>query len=154
MNDFVPRIDSNATADRTPVVRVVPAVAPVAASGASGNATGNQDGSGNGSGTENGGEARRQLVASMADYSRIQSRIARILVSMNQGAAATGEAGATLDAMASPSGIVVPLPPTTLDALEMAERTARSLARQAGLSLRAQANLNADTVTQILSADA
>lgn len=156
MNDFVPRIDGNAAADRAAAVRIVPPVAPVAAGGGSETAAGQQGGSdgGNGSGADAGSEARRQLLASMADYSRIQSRIARILVSMHQGGEEAGvQAAAVLDSMASSSGIVVPLPPTTLDALEMAERTARSLVRQAGLGRRAQANVAADTVTQILSTE-
>lgn len=142
MTDLVPRIDTAAAAERI-APRVVPAVAAVqAVSAGAGGSSGEEE-----VGADHGAEARRQLMASMADYARMQARISHILDEMNGGVA---QVSADIDAMASGSTVLVPPPPATTQALEMALQLARAMARKADLARAAQANLDPRTVGAIV----
>ncbi len=150
MYDFTPRIDSVA-ADRAAPVRVVPAVTAAAASGeAAGSA------SDAGVGADGGEEARREHMASAADYARIQARIAQILANMSAGggggsASAPATADAEIEAMLPRSTIVIPLPPATTESIERALKLAREMASQADLARAAQANVASGTVSQMMA---
>lgn len=144
MTDLVPRIDSAAMADRTVAARPLPAIAPVqAASGSEAGSSGED-----GLGADRGTEARRQFMASMADYARVQARISQILDDMN---GRVQQAVTEMNAMASSSRVIVPLPPARMDMLELAESLARSMARQARMTRAAQANVEPLTVASVLA---
>lgn len=144
MTDIVPRIDSGMAAERIAPVRAIPAIAPVQATSAG---TGGSSDSESGVGSDTGAEARRQLMASMADYARIQARISRILDDANSRG---GAAAADMDEMVSAESVVVPLPPITTDALEMAEQLARTMARQAQMTRAAHSRVEATDVAAVL----
>lgn len=135
------------TADRSASLRVVAAVPAVAASAAS---AGSADQAG--VGADSGSEARKQQMASMADYSRVRARITQILSSM-PGASAQGtvQAGASLDALAAQGDVIVPLPPVSTQSLELALQLARSMAQRADVARAAQANVSAEDVGQIMA---
>lgn len=144
MTDLVPRIDSAAMADRNVAVRAVQAIPPVQAmGGAETGSTGDE-----GLGAETGTEARRQFMASMADYARVQARISQILDDMN---GEVQQAVTDMNAMAAVPKVVVPLPPARMDMLELAEHLARSMARHAQMTRAAQANLDPLTTGAILA---
>ncbi|MGE4431713.1 MAG: hypothetical protein AB7E05_13325 [Sphingobium sp.] len=142
MTDLVPRIDSAAMAERNVAVRAVPAIPPVqAADGAQAGSSGED-----GLGADGGAEGRRQFMASMADYARVQARISQILGDMDGG---TQQAVADMTAMASVPNVVVPLPPARMDMLELAEHLARSMARHAQMTRAAQANVDPLSISLI-----
>lgn len=149
MYEFAPRTDSVAV-DRIQPVRAVPAVAPVQPSG---RAAGSAEDAGVGS--DGGSEARREHMASAADYARVQARIADILATMNENggpALAQLKAGAEMEEMLPRSTVIIPLPPATTESIERALRLARDMANQAELARAAQANIDSATVSQVIAA--
>ncbi len=151
MNDFVPRIDAIAP-DRAAAVRVAPAapaVAPVAASAQT------ADGTGIGTGANGGEEARREHMASAADYARVQARIAdilaRISTSMADPHVAQAEAEASIEQLRPEPTVIIPMLPASKEAVERAIELARSMAEQAALTRSAQSHVKAGTVDQILA---
>lgn len=153
MVDFVPRIDS-AVADSMAATRVVPAVTAVPPVGA-------VAGSGSDAGVNaNSGEtARRQQMASAADYARVQVRIAQILANMGRGGALSStrsqvQADTDIEAMLPRSTVIIPLPPTTTESIERAVKLARDMVRQAELTRGAQANIAPGVVDQLFTRSA
>ncbi|MPT49294.1 MAG: hypothetical protein E2598_12905 [Sphingobium sp.] len=153
MVDLVPRIDS-VVADSMAPTRVVPAVSavqPVAALSSSGSDAGvNADG---------GDSARRQQMASAADYARVQARIAQILSDIGgrmglSSAQRQAQASTEMDAMMPRSTVIVPLPPATTESIERAVKLARDMVRQAELTRRAQANIAPAVADQLLTRSA
>lgn len=147
MYEFAPRTDAMAV-DRTPPVRVVPAVAPAQASGAAAGSAGDA-----GVGADGGEEARREHMASAADYARVQARIAEIFSKMDDGASAdaltTADAG--IESLLPRPAVIIPLLPATTESIERALRLARDMASQAELMRAAQANVSAGTVVQVMA---
>ncbi len=148
MNDFAPRIDMMA-ADRVSAARPAQALAPVLASAATGASANQSD-----VGSDGGEQARREHMASVADYARVQARIADILADVDLGradpAAARASAADRLDALRLPM-VVIPLPPASVDAIERAVSLARDMAKQAALTRAAQANVQAGTIDQMFA---
>ncbi len=148
MYEFSPRPDAVA-ADRSPPVRIVPAVTAVQPSGGTAGSAGDA-----GVGGDGGGEARREHMASAADYARVQARIAEILSQMNESAGpvfAKVMANAEIEAMLPRSTVIIPIPPASTEAIERALKLARDMANQAELTRAAQANVDSGTVAQILA---
>jgi len=151
MHEFAPRTDAIAT-DRSPPVRIVPAVAAVQPSG---RAAGAADDAGVGG--DRGGEARREHMASAADYARVQARIAEILSKMTESSGpslARLKADDEIEAMLPRTNIIIPMPPASTEAIERALRLARDMASQAELTRAAQANVDSGTVAQIMASAA
>ncbi|MGD9811684.1 MAG: hypothetical protein AB7U35_10195 [Sphingobium sp.] len=149
MNEFVPRIDS-VTAERpAPVVRSIAAVQP---------SNGRPDGAGQGDlGADSGEQARRDHMASVFDYARVQARIAKILAEIDTssiGLPAQQEADARIEALRPEPMVIIPLPPASLEAIENAVRVARAMVEKAALTRTAQANVELGTVNQMLAASA
>ncbi len=144
MTDIVPRIDTGLAAERIAPVRAISAITPIQATDAE------QSGSSNGEsgiGSDANADARRQLMASMADYARIRDRISHILNDANK---SSGSAEAEMEAMVAADGVVVPLPPSTTDALEMAEQLARAMVRRAQMTRVAHSRVDASNVAAFL----
>lgn len=148
MYGFVPRIDS-AAVDRAVSVQTVPAVTAVTASSrAAGSA------SDAGVGADGGEEARREHMASVADYVRVQARIAEILSRLTDSGGSTGavaQADTEIASILPRSGIVIPLLPATTESIERALKLAHDMAAQAQLARAAQANVAPGTVSQIMA---
>ena len=93
-------------------------------------------------------------MASVADYARVQARIADILADVDldraDPAAARASAADRLDALRLPM-VVIPLPPASVDAIERAVSLARDMAKQAALTRAAQANVQAGTIDQMFA---
>lgn len=148
MYDFVPRIDSSAT-DVSAASRVVAPVSPVQpAASLAGSA------SDAGVGADSGAEARRQHMASAADYARVHARISQILAEMDSALSSIPSqqmAASQMDGMLPQSTVIVPLPPATSESMERAIQIAQNMARQAALARSSHSGINSGTVSQILA---
>lgn len=150
MNEFVPRIDTS-VAERTPPVRPQPVVAPVQPG------AGVADGSG-GQGNiarDGGDQARKEHMASAADYARMQARIATILADMNASLSAPEtaqqDAQSRIEALRGEPMVIIPMLPASIDSIEQAVQVAKAMAQEAALTRAAQANVQQGTVDQLMA---
>ena len=150
MNEYVPRIDTS-VAERTPPVRTVPPVAPVQPGAGLADDSGSQ-----GSVARDGGEqARKEHMASAADYARMQARIADILAdksaSLSTPESAREDAQSRIEALRGEPTVIVPMLPASVDTIERAIQVAKAMAQEAALTRAAQSNVGPGTVDQLMA---
>lgn len=150
MNEYLPRIDTP-VAERTPPVRAVPPVAPVQPG--AGLAS---DAGGEGSvARDSGDQARKEHMASAADYARMQARIASILADMSASLStpesARDDAQTRIEALRGEPTVLIPMLPASVDTIERAVQVAKAMAQEAALTRAAQANIGTGTVDQLMA---
>ena len=151
MNEFVHRIDSVTAERQAPVVRSVPAVPPVReGQSASANLSHGEADAGSGD------QARREHMASVFDYARVQARVASILAEIDASravaTASSSHAEVQLDELRVEPVVVIPMLPASVETIERAIQVARAMAEKAAMTRSAQANVGLNAVNQMLAA--
>jgi hypothetical protein len=92
-------------------------------------------------------------AAAAADVARVHQRIADILANLrNQsGASAVNTSNSQLQSLVSEPVVLLPMPPTSREAIEFAEQLAKSMIQQAAMARVAQTSPRAAAVDQLIS---
>jgi hypothetical protein len=148
MNEYLSR------GDLTQVDRVttrspsaVPVVQPVSAQ----QGAHSQDGRAQGRGSSS--QLSEDDLAGVAEYAKVQTRVADILAELRSAVSASTVEGAEaeIQSMLPAPLILVPLPPASREVVESAVALGKRIAEQASYAHAAQAHLRRGTVDQILS---